>query len=89
MKRSTKIHVSYFFFALLGILLLQSFLSETQQVKAIRYSQFEQYLRQGRIGDVVVSSQYLEGTLKPAEAEKDKPGVESSQPQHVLSLIHI
>jgi cell division protease FtsH len=54
-------------------------------VTTIPYSDFEQYLKEGRISDVVVSSQYLEGTLKPKEGEKAKPGQEVEQPQHVIA----
>lgn len=74
MERQTKIHIWYAVPALLWILLLQNFLSQAQHVETIPYSEFEQFLREGRISDVVVSSQYLEGTLKPKEANKAKTG---------------
>ncbi len=85
MERRTKIHLWYVVLALLGIFLLQNFLAERQHIKAIPYSEFQQYLREGRISDVVVSSQSLEGTLKPKESEKAKAGIETPQPQHVVA----
>jgi cell division protease FtsH len=85
MERKTKIHLWYVVLALLGIILLQNFLAERQHIKAIPYSEFQQYLREGRISDVVVSSQSLEGTLKPKESEKPKAGIETLPPQHVVA----
>jgi cell division protease FtsH len=85
MERRTKIHLWYVVLALLGIILLQNFLAERQHIKAIPYSEFQQYLREGRISDVVVSSQSLEGTLKPKESEKPKAGIETLPPQHVVA----
>jgi len=85
MERKTRIHLWYVVIALIGILLLQELLSQAQHVKTIPYSEFEEYLKQGRIGDVVVSSQYLEGTLKAKEAEKPKPGEQPPVPQHVIA----
>ena len=85
MERQTKIHISYAVLALLGILLLQNLLSQAQRVQTIPYSEFERYLQEGRISDVVVSSQYLEGTLKPKEGEKGKAGEGSEQPTRVIA----
>jgi cell division protease FtsH len=85
MQRQTRIHIWYAVIAVLGILLLQNFLSQAQHVKTIPYSEFEQYLKEGRISDVVVSSQYLEGTLKPKGGEQGKPAEQAEQPQHVIA----
>ncbi len=68
MERRT-VHFWYVPLAILGILLLQHFLAQRAQVSTIPYSEFEQYLKEGRLKEVVVTSEYLEGTLK----EETKP----------------
>ncbi len=84
MQRQTKILIWYVALALLGIILFQSLLSQGQRVRPIPYSEFERYLKEGRISEVVVGSQYLEGTLKAKEGEQAK-GEQAGPPQHVIA----
>lgn len=76
MDRRMKINIWYAILAVFGILMLQNLWSQAQHVEAIPYSDFEQYLKQGRITEIVVTSEYVQGTLK---------GEENAQPQHVVA----
>ncbi len=64
MNKKTQFNIWYWVAAFAGLLLLQFFLT-TGQVADISYSEFEQYLRDGRIAQVEVSERHLSGTLDP------------------------
>lgn len=76
MDRRMKINIWYVILALFGIIMLQNFWSQGQHVETIPYSAFEQYLEEGRLSEVTVTSQYIQGTLKSEE---------SAQKQHVAA----
>nr|WP_323755082.1 ATP-dependent zinc metalloprotease FtsH [Tistrella sp.] len=71
-----KINIWYAILAVFGIIMLQNFWSQGQHVETIPYSAFEQYLEEGRLSEVTVTSQYIRGTLK---------GEEGAQQQHVVA----
>ena len=50
----------------LSAVLIQSLLTEQQQVAQIPYSDFEQYLKDGRIEELAVTDRQIEGKLKEA-----------------------
>jgi cell division protease FtsH len=54
----------YLFAAFLGVMLIQYLWLEFKQVETIPYSQFEQFLEQDKISEVVVGSETIAGTLK-------------------------
>lgn len=76
MDRRMKINIWYAILAVFGIIMLQNFWSQGQHVETIPYSEFEQYLEEGRLSEVTVTSQYIQGTLK---------GEEGAQQQHVVA----
>ncbi len=76
MDRRMKINIWYVILAMFGIILLQSFWSQGQHIESIPFSEFEQYLKEGRLSEVTVSSQYIRGTLK---------GEEGAQAQHIVA----
>jgi cell division protease FtsH len=51
----------------LGILLLQGLWQQYQQVEPIPYSQFQTYLKDGKVDDIVITDKYIQGTLKNAQ----------------------
>jgi cell division protease FtsH len=55
--------------ALFGILMLQSTISTTIQVARIPYSDFERYLQDGKVAEVAVSDNYIQGRLKEPLAD--------------------
>lgn len=64
MKQQAQFHIGYWFLAVLGFVLIQSLLTEQQQVAQIPYSEFEQYLKEGRIEELAVTDRQIEGKLK-------------------------
>jgi len=64
MNSKARFHVWYWIAAFFGILLLQYLITTAQQVAPIPYSDFEQYLRDGKVAEVAVSDRYIQGTLK-------------------------
>src|SRR5262249_33248037 len=63
-NKQTKFSVWYIFVAVWGVLLLHHLWAETAQVEQIPYSQFETYLNEGRIAEVHISQDYIQGKLK-------------------------
>ncbi len=65
MNRQSQINFGYLIMAMIGIFLFQqwlfSALSPTEQVP---FSKFEQYLKDGRISDVVITENYITGKLR-------------------------
>lgn len=76
MDRGMKINMWYVILAVFGIIFLQNFWSQAEHVETIPYSEFERYLKEDRLSEVTVTSQYIQGTLK---------GEDSAQPQHVVA----
>ncbi|MCX8996928.1 ATP-dependent zinc metalloprotease FtsH [Rhizobiaceae bacterium BDR2-2] len=66
MNKQTQFHIWYWIAAFFGILMLQYVFVTAQQVAEVPYSDFERYLKEGRIAEVAVSDNYLQGTLKEA-----------------------
>ena len=64
MNRQTRFSIWYVFVAVWGVLLLHRLWVETAQIEQIPYSQFESYLNEGRIAEVQVSQDYIQGKLK-------------------------
>ena len=71
-----KINIWYAILAVFGIIMLQNFWSQGQHVETIPYSEFERYLKDGRLSEVTVNSQSIQGALK---------GEEGAQQQHVVA----
>ncbi|ACO77072.1 ATP-dependent metallopeptidase M41, FtsH [Azotobacter vinelandii CA] len=64
MKQQAQFHIGYWFLAVLGFVLIQSLLTEHQQVAQIPYSEFEQYLKEGRVEELAITDRQIQGTLK-------------------------
>jgi len=65
--RRTQFHLWYIVVAILGVLVLQQFWTQSQQVAVIPYSQFLEDLKTGKVADVQVSGDYIDGRYKQAE----------------------
>src|SRR5262245_11387953 len=63
-NKQTKFNIWYVFVAVWGVLLLHRLWMEAAQIEQIPYSQFESYLNAGRIAEVQVSQDYIQGKLK-------------------------
>ncbi len=67
MDKRTQFHLWYVVAAILGVLLLQQIWAQSQQVAVLPYSEFLDDLKAGKIGEVSVSGDYIEGHYKQAE----------------------
>ena len=76
MEKQSRLNLWYFVAAFFGLLLVQGLWSQSGHESTIPYSEFESYLKDGKISEVVISSQYIRGTLK------DSP---QDSPQHVVA----
>jgi cell division protease FtsH len=68
LKREDHIQIFYFLAALLGLLLIQDYLGTLGQgVQDLPYSQFQDMLHAGKLDDLVVSHDRIQGTIKTPE----------------------
>jgi cell division protease FtsH len=63
-ERKQQFATWYIFAAFLGVMLVQSLWLRFAQVDTIPYSQFEQFLDENKIAEVLVGQETLQGTLK-------------------------
>jgi len=67
MDKKVQYNLWYALAAVFGILLLQGLWQQYQQVEPIPYSQFQNYLKDGKVDDIVITDKYIQGTLKNAQ----------------------
>jgi cell division protease FtsH len=70
MNKRVQFHVWYVVAAVIGVILLQQLWVQTTQVDILPYSEFLDDLKAGKIADVNVSGNYMEGTFKEPQAGK-------------------
>jgi cell division protease FtsH len=70
MERQTYFHIWYLIIAVIGVLWLRELWVATTQVQPIPYSQFEQDLKEGRIKDIAIGSNVIQGTYKEPTSDK-------------------
>ncbi|MBL8710733.1 MAG: ATP-dependent zinc metalloprotease FtsH [Rhodospirillaceae bacterium] len=64
MDKKTQFNAWYIVVAVLGILALQSLLSSIMAVQVLPYSEFKTLLAEGKVAEVVVTENHVQGTLK-------------------------
>lgn len=64
MEKKHKFNVTYVLVALWGIFLIQNMIGHTARQAQISYKQFEQYLEQGWLDNLVVDDQFIQGDFK-------------------------
>ena len=70
MDKKTKFNIWYLFIALWGVVILHSVWMQATRIEQIPYSQFQEYLNDGRIAEIRISEHYIQGTLKdPVEGQ--------------------
>ena len=67
MDKRMQFHVWYVVAAIIGVLLLQQLWLQSQQVSVVPYSQFLDDLKAGKVAEVRVSGDYIEGQYKEAQ----------------------
>lgn len=70
MDKQTKFNIWYWIAAIFVLMLFQYIFATTTQVAQIPYSQFETYLAEGKIAEVAVSDQYIQGAFKTPQDGK-------------------
>jgi cell division protease FtsH len=70
MNKKNLWHVWYFLAAIFGIIVLQQLFSYNQQVQVVPYSQFLNDLKAGKVAEVKVSGDTIEGSYKQPENGK-------------------
>ncbi|WP_163272543.1 ATP-dependent zinc metalloprotease FtsH [Chelativorans alearense] len=76
MDKQTRFNLWYILAAFLIFTVLQLLWSQASHVTTVPYSEFESLLKDGRISEVVITSQQVQGALKDAP---------EGQPQHVVA----
>jgi cell division protease FtsH len=66
MDRKLQYNLWYVLAAVFGILVLQTLWQQYERVEPIPYSQFQAYLRDGKIDDIVITDKYIQGDIKDA-----------------------
>ena len=70
MEKRTQFNVAYLIFALLAMMLVQQWWTQTQTVEVVPYSQFEKMLADNRFSEVVVGERQITGKLRSPEGSK-------------------
>jgi len=70
MDKQTKFNIWYWIAAFFALMLFQYIFTTATQVAQIPYSEFETYLEQGKIAEVAVSDQYIQGAFKTPQDGK-------------------
>lgn len=71
MEKKHQLNLVYLFVALWGVVLFQSFWGHTASQAELSYSEFERYLEQGLLKDLVVDQQTIRGGFKEPIEGKD------------------
>ncbi|MGH6897858.1 MAG: ATP-dependent zinc metalloprotease FtsH [Geminicoccaceae bacterium] len=71
MDKKTNFNAWYIVIAVLGIVLLQGIFQQARETERLPYSQFRQFLEQGKIDDLLITESRITGTLK--EPGPDEP----------------
>ena len=64
MNKQARFHVAYWLIAVLGVLAIQHYIGVATQVAQSPYSEFERLLRDGKIAEVGISDEFVQGRLK-------------------------
>lgn len=71
MEKKHQLNVGYIIFAIWIVLLFQTYMQQSTSQAKLTYSQFEQYLEDDRIKNIVVDDQYLRGEFRMPVDGKD------------------
>ena len=73
MDKKTKFNVWYLFIALWGVVILHGVWMQATRIERIPYSQFQNDLIEGRIAEIRITENYIQGTWKePEEGHSSK-----------------
>jgi cell division protease FtsH len=70
-NKKTSFNFAYVLLALLGVMLIQDYVTRSQAVASIPYSQFQQLVREDKVASVLVDNERISGELKdPLDGKK-------------------
>jgi len=72
LEPKTKFNVWYLVLAVLGVLVLQYFYVQSQEVEPIPYSTFERYLNDGKIKSIAITDKHITGDFKAPQDGKSR-----------------
>ena len=81
MKKETKYHAWYWVAAMVAVMVIQAIFASYTQIAQIPYSEFQDDLKAGKIAEVRVSGNYIQGKFKEPDAERPQPS--SSPPASI------
>ncbi|MBY3137009.1 ATP-dependent zinc metalloprotease FtsH [Rhizobium laguerreae] len=83
MNRKTRFNIWYWIIAFLLLAAFQSFFATTHQIARIPYSQFETDLKDGKIAEVAVSDNFIQGRYK--QPQNERPFFVTTRVEHDLA----
>ncbi len=69
MKKETQYHTWYWLAAMVAVMLIQAVFASYTQIAQLPYSEFQEDLKAGRIAEVRVSGNYIQGKFKEPDAK--------------------
>jgi cell division protease FtsH len=72
MKKETKFNIWYVFLAIWGVILIHEVWTRMMQIQEIPYSQFQSYLTAGRVQEIRITQNYIQGVLREAKEGEPK-----------------
>ncbi len=69
MERKTQFSIWYFILALFALLTLQDLWVEMRAVEPLPYSEFQQMVKDGRVAEIAITDNTIQGTLKSPTAD--------------------
>jgi len=72
MEKKHKFSIWYVLIAVWLVLLLQNFIAQSYSVKTISYSEFLNFLKEGKVSEVAITSNMIQGKLKSDTGGKEK-----------------
>lgn len=64
MDKKAQFHTWYIVAAILGVFALQYLFTQFMTIEVLPYSQFQQLLKEGKVAEVTVTENYIQGTLR-------------------------
>ncbi len=64
MEKQTQFNIWYVLMAVLGVMLLHDLWVQVREIEPIPYSEFQTYLKEGKVEEIAVTQDHIQGTLK-------------------------
>jgi cell division protease FtsH len=69
MQPEAKFNAWYIVFTVLGVMLFQLLFNQAREIEHITYSEFQTYLREGKLAEIVISPSLVQGSFKSPLAD--------------------